>query len=666
LPLEQLPAFEPLPAALQKLLEPVADAPAHDTTGVPMQVWRRKTDGAHVVRVPAGRIPVGDATGYGRDNERPLRWLWLPEFFIDDCEISNAQFATFLNASAPTGDERIAWIGLRDPRSQLGFDGTRYAPLPGCENLPVVLVSHAGACAYSLWAWGRDPRDAMIDCCLPTAAQWERAAAFDPLHGCKREFPWGDSPPRELLPDGGESRARAHQVNAGRRIGEAEPTAWQELPLAPVRGENDDDAFAAGRTPAGLWHMAGNVREWLVTPIGEHPCPDELLPTQPDFTAATWLRLPASAFGGDLSVAYREVRGGSWHSGHASELRVTCRDLSRADQMHDDVGFRCAMPSGLGPALDPGLQSASMAGPETAAAGEEFVPARLRDIGDKAKGSAGEFAIYRRPRDSADMILIPAGTAKMGGGASRDANPVHDVTLGAFLIDRAEVSAAAFVMFLNAVKSRTVPDGWPDAGEVMILNEAIVGDGNFMMRADPLQLQGPITGVTWYGAQAYARWVGAVLPTEAQWERAARGTGDGPYPWGSAAPTDGVHAIFARNRPAIALGQVNDAARAAGESPYGVRDMAGNVWEWCADCYDPLVYADASRSGRDPLIGWPPGLRVNRGGGFRSPADALAVWTRAADPPGVSYDCLGFRCALPATLVPELASDDESRESEPR
>ena len=155
--------------------------------------------------------------------------------------------------------------------------------------------------------------------------------------------------------------------------------------------------------------------------------------------------------------------------------------------------------------------------------------------------------------------------------------PQHQVYLSAYEISRYEITNAQYRAFVE-VMNRPTPRG--HNGEKTWEDETLNGDTQ------------PVVGVTWFDAQAFADWIGGSLPTEAQWERAARGTASRIYPWGDIPPKARQHANFARryNRP-MPVGQFPK-----GESPDGIADLAGNVWEWCLDEYNPTAY---QRNGKD-------------------------------------------------------------------
>jgi formylglycine-generating enzyme len=230
------------------------------------------------------------------------------------------------------------------------------------------------------------------------------------------------------------------------------------------------------------------------------------------------------------------------------------------------------------------------------------------------------------PIDGAEMVAIPPGEFRMGSAkGDEDEKPVHPVKLKGFRIYKTEVTNAQYATFLAATGHRE-PLFWKEE------------------RFNPPKQ--PVVGVDWNDAVAYCRWANARLPTEAEWEYAARGTDGRELPWGDegrsrrgggdrTAKRAVMDEPFNSGKPE-AVGSCPD-----GASPFGVLDMAGNVWEWCADWYDRAYYAHS------PLED-PPGpaggrQRVLRGGSWAYPSNVRAAY-RFPERPTFRVSYAGFRC----------------------
>ena len=255
--------------------------------------------------------------------------------------------------------------------------------------------------------------------------------------------------------------------------------------------------------------------------------------------------------------------------------------------------------------------------------------------------------ITTRAADGMPMVLIPGGTFMMGGlpndpQATLDERPAHEVTLSSFYIDRYEVSVAQFAAFLRVLGSHA-----PSAclgytcgrTKLETLQSHIYPGPAYNVEAGYENY--PVNNVTWYGAQAYCQWVGGRLPTEAEWEFAARGAQNTLYPWGDT-PPDASLAVFGATRY-DALAPVDTLTE--GVSPFGLFHMAGNVEEWVQDAYTENYRTPTA----EPSLARRP--RVLRGGSWLSPAVDLRVSARrAADP--LHFDDFGpgtgFRCVFPA------------------
>ena len=227
------------------------------------------------------------------------------------------------------------------------------------------------------------------------------------------------------------------------------------------------------------------------------------------------------------------------------------------------------------------------------------------------------------------MVLIPSGEFIMGSDIHRDdERPEHTVYVGAFYMDQYEMTWGQYQQYRELSRQD------PSAG-------AGLGDDH------------PVTDVSWFDAKACCEWMGKRLPTEAEWEKAARGSGGQKYPWGDGEPDQG--GIYRANYDASGDGYGNTAPVGSfpeGVSPFGVYDMAGNVWEWVADWYGEGYYS--SSPGSNPT-GPASGTRwVLRGGSWRCAPDVLRAARRHDSSPtttGFNYYPtytrygLGFRCA---------------------
>jgi formylglycine-generating enzyme required for sulfatase activity/tRNA A-37 threonylcarbamoyl transferase component Bud32 len=224
-----------------------------------------------------------------------------------------------------------------------------------------------------------------------------------------------------------------------------------------------------------------------------------------------------------------------------------------------------------------------------------------------------------------ETVLVPGGRFRLGSKPYRTTNrnewPGPIVEMSSFRIDATPVTNAAFRRFLvDAVG--VAPSLLDDPG---------FGRGDH-----------PVVAVTHGRAMEFARWAGGFLPTEAQWERAAKGAGDSAYPWGET--FDGPHRA---NIDTIAAGQATTPVHAfpLGRNSLGLWDMSGNVWEWCADIHDPGFYATLGPESRDPRRDGQTGERVLRGGGFQSFTSQGRCAFRFSAPPDAQRAEIGFRVA---------------------
>ena len=252
--------------------------------------------------------------------------------------------------------------------------------------------------------------------------------------------------------------------------------------------------------------------------------------------------------------------------------------------------------------------------------------------------------------DTTGMVLIPAGDFQMGSNDSQAPyeKPAHTVYVDAFYIDKYEVTNAQFKAFVDANppwQKAYIPDKYHDGDYLQDWrgNSYPSGKGNH-----------PVVYVSWYAAMAYAQWAGKRLPTEAEWEKAARGgLARQKYPWGNAIDTT----------KANYYDEIDDTTPVGRYAPngYGLYDMAGNVWEWCLDAYEADFYAHSPR--RNPLAGemnmtevmtnyknvTTTTFRVMRGGGWAMLARSLRVANRFMFTPTSASSEDGFRCVRAVT-----------------
>jgi formylglycine-generating enzyme required for sulfatase activity len=232
-----------------------------------------------------------------------------------------------------------------------------------------------------------------------------------------------------------------------------------------------------------------------------------------------------------------------------------------------------------------------------------------------------------RGKDGKDMLLVPEGWFEMGSNDGEDdEKPVHRVLLDTFYMDKYEVTVGEYTAFFRSTGRQGLLD-----------YVATYAPGG----------QYPVVGVSWDDAEAYCRWAGKQLPTEAQWEKAARGTDRRQYPWGNEA-VDGKRANYAGKADGYEY-TAPVGTFPSGKSPYGIEDLAGNVWEWVQDWYTADYYRRSPE--RNPVNDTPAQYCVLRGGGWpNSPAFVRAADRVRLAPDGRLYD-LGFRCVVPGAAL---------------
>lgn len=272
-------------------------------------------------------------------------------------------------------------------------------------------------------------------------------------------------------------------------------------------------------------------------------------------------------------------------------------------------------------------------------------------------------------------VHVPGGTFLMGDVAHRspepDTRPVHEVTVDGFWMAETPVTNAQFRAFTEATGYRTTREVARSEGPAWIDFAGTRHDTH------------PVICVNWFDAAVFAVWAGGRLPTEAEWEKAARGGRDGfDYPWGNEAPEDRCNWRCAARKPGVhPLNSSGWGLTPVGSYPpngFGLFDMSGNVWEWCSDAYAPDYYAKSPRVNPQgpevdmnglcaPIVTWrnedylgvpPASFRSIRGGSWENNTFGLRCCERISASAGTHNKATvgGFRIA--ATSPPSLTASD--------
>jgi formylglycine-generating enzyme required for sulfatase activity len=271
--------------------------------------------------------------------------------------------------------------------------------------------------------------------------------------------------------------------------------------------------------------------------------------------------------------------------------------------------------------------------------------------------------IWIRPKDKARMVCVPAGSFVIGqkscgyAGCEKEVNG-GSVNLAAYWIDQSEVTNTQFEQFILATHFMTGAER-TGASAVYGVDQPVSGAYWRAPQGAGSSINGkadhPVVQLNYFAAEAYCKWVGSDLPTEAQWEKAARGTEGRIFPWGNDLPDDFLLNAADRNLPAPhSRMDKNDGYRFTspvgkypdGDSPYGVHDMAGNAWEWTRSYY--IDYPYRANGGRE-IVGDPSAtdLVVLRGGCWYDDYGSVRSTLRYGGQAQRSTDGTGFRCVNP-------------------
>ncbi|MBN2548374.1 MAG: SUMF1/EgtB/PvdO family nonheme iron enzyme [Anaerolineales bacterium] len=485
------------------------------------------------VHVPAGRFLMGSTP---EQVQRAIHEMGRGSWLEPEQPQHTGELSEYWMGKYPvTNQQYQAFVQAAGRTPPKHWEGGKIPS--GKEQHPVVYVSWHDALAFCQWA----SQAAGQPIRLPTEAEWEKAARGTD----GRTFPWG-----EALPD--EKRC-----NFNDNIKDTTPVG-QHSPQ--------------GDSPYGCADMAGNVREW---------CADWFDEGEYARRGQTIVRDPQGPHRGE----HRALRGGSYSS-YASNARCASRDKSGPNLGYDHHGFRVAVSSHNIPRRQV-VEFEPMKAPAQ--------PVRL---GPAVLPASNKLVVSLAPGVTITFVRVPAERFLMGTspeqvqravremGAQEDwlknEQPQHTVELSEYWIGRYPVTNQQYLAFVQATR-KTAPEHW--RGE----------------KTPAGKEQHPVVNVSWYDAREFCQWASRAtgqevcLPSEAEWEKAARGTDGRTFPWGEELPDE------LRGNFSMEVGDTTPVGRYSpqGDSPYGCADMAGNVYEWTSSLF--IGYRHQANDGRESL-----------------------------------------------------------------
>lgn len=346
-------------------------------------------------------------------------------------------------------------------------------------------------------------------------------------------------------------------------------------------------SYPSGASPFGVLDMAGNVGEWVQDSFEPYAVNNVTNPIT------------------NSTSAYRTIRGGNYFD-QPSAIRSTYRFYGEPDLSGYDIGFRCSLPA----------ETTQLSSTKIVQAKSTVAPSPTSEF------HVGSTKV--RDLDGMEMVYVPEGSFEMGNTTGdEDEMPIRQIFLDAYWIDKYEVTNAQYAL--------CVADGACSKP----VNGSSASRGYYY--GNPTYENYPVVWLKWSQANAYCQWAGADLPSEAQWEKAARGTDGREYPWGGDPPdeTKGNYDFDVGNSTAVGFYPQS-------LSPYGALDMAGNVWEWVRDWYGPYD-TDLTNNPVGPGSG---DVKVMRGGCWYNTTKNVRTSYRGGDDPNNTYYSYGFRCAV--------------------
>jgi formylglycine-generating enzyme required for sulfatase activity len=420
------------------------------------------------------------------------------------------------------------------------------------------------------------------------------------------------------------------------------------LLLAGCGGKPADDVAQATA-------IAGRVLATLTAEALSTPTPSDQVKSVAERAFAAWAEVRGVPYREALITVesndnvYANLRVVAWFRPAQTapweewEATMECRYVGKEWQCNQGLDFALTAGEWGRRAAQTATTEAAMAAAEAATAEVWAVTAtaealeRATAVAATATAEAPERAtaqaegklLWTNAVDRAGYLPVPAGEFLMGANdGNSDEKPQHTVYLDFFWIMQTEVTNVQYGWCV-AAGGCTAPGSTASSTRSEYYGRTEYADY-------------PMINVDWMQADAYCRWAGGRLPTEAEWEKAARGTDGRIYPWGNEVP-DARRANYATF--ASSVGDTTSAGNyPSGASPYGALDMAGNVWEWTADWYDAYYYARAPAPGRNPTGPASGDYRVLRGGGCDRYGSNLRVASRRSYYPTGMDDFVGFRC----------------------
>jgi len=573
----------------------------------------RPKDGMREIYIPEGKFQMGSGEAEIEDaielcqqhyhicnrwyyeRESPLHSVSLDGFWMDQSEISNAQYRLCVDAG-------ICPEPTTCKKGEPSFDD------PEKTIHPVVCINWEEAQNYCQWVGAR----------LPTEAEWAYA-----YRGEGRSiYSWGDEFDGARLNYCDRNCSQSHQ-DEGIDDGYSQ--------TAPV------ESYPSGVSWSGLYNMSGNVSEWVGDWLGDY--------------SHEALSNPL----GSSTGTEKMIKGCSWFF-HPTYCRGAARHSVDPNNRTDYLGFRCASGIPITSAENPEDQISTSDTISSTVESQDVEPTTSQPtttpevvsnaLANEKAGllqSPPENAIlgdgYLRTNDGMNMFYVPAGNFHMGS-SDNDPNshtgefPQHEVTLDSFWIDQTEVTNAQYNLCLASGICR----------ESRYRNSDAYNADNY-----------PAVGVAWDDAVDYCAWAGGRLPTEAEWEYVAKGVEGYLYPWGDVFDGNNLNFCDQQCSERWADSAMDDGYRESapvgnypeGASWVGALDLAGNVWEWVWDWY-----ADYTPEHQTNPEGPENGThKIIRGGAWVSPPEGLRTSYRMDGggdiTPTTRHPNIGFRCVVP-------------------